>query len=241
MSILNWFSKNKPAKTASVGDGLGLGGVDVTASLPAAREANRKTARLERRQLLYGVVRDSMISAGVLAASYKFKVLSLDAAGRQYVIMMDLTNKAASNTLHLADIEGLMVQAAKLRHDLLVTAVYWRVHDQSTLGMPSNQATPVTQIPKMGSESKTASQPEDQEGAHKQMSRFEPLQQDEVAAFKRALAGASSMPLSASGQIVTSGRRNPAPAPAPEFEDTQMVDPDERVSPLSVTQYGDLN
>jgi len=41
--------------------------------------------------------------------------------------------------------------------------------------------------------------------------------------------------LVAPGEIVKSGRRNPAPMPT--FEDTEL---DDRPSPLSGTQYGDL-
>jgi len=66
---------------------------------------------------------------------------------------------------------------------------------------------------------------------------YEPLQPDEVAAFKQALASVPApKPLSAPGEIVHSGRRNPAPLP-PAFEDTEI---DERASPLSGTQYGEL-
>lgn len=240
MSIFNWFNKKNSVTTATGTDGLGLGVVDVAAPPPAIRDANRKTARIERRQLLYAVVRDSMIRAGVLATSYKFKVLSLDAAGRQYLVMMDLTDKVASDTAGLAEIESLMVQAAKMRHDILVTAVYWRVNDHVTNGLPPSQPIHMSQMPGQATESKVASQPEVPMMAHKQMHRYKSLQQDEVAAFKRALASASTpMPLSVSGKTVTSGRRNPAPFE--EFEDTQMVDPDERASPLGVTQYGDLS
>jgi len=57
-----------------------------------------------------------------------------------------------------------------------------------------------------------------------------------VAAFKQALASvATTQPLSAPGEIVRSGRRNPEPPPA--FVDTEL---DDRPSPLSGTQYGDL-
>ena len=54
--------------------------------------ANRKHERLERRELLYAVVREAMIQGRVLSSSYKFKVLSLDARGRQY-LMMDLATQ----------------------------------------------------------------------------------------------------------------------------------------------------
>jgi hypothetical protein len=66
---------------------------------------------------------------------------------------------------------------------------------------------------------------------------YEPLQPDEVQAFKQALASVeATRPLSAPGEIVHSGRRNPAPLP--DFKDTEI---DDRSSPLSGTQYGDLN
>ncbi|MBT9505045.1 hypothetical protein [Rhodoferax sp.] len=253
MSIFNWFTSKPPVQTASVPDSSGLGHVDATvplmpsdrlrvkqAPVPVSNAANRKNERLERRELLYAVVRDSMIRAGVLAASYKFKVLSLDAHGRQYLIMMDLANQSAGDTGRLADIEAMIAQAAKARHDILVTAVYWRVNEHVAAGAlrtPANQpgsaakpvpAEPVQQPPPTAVPAVKRAQP------------FEPLQQDEVVAFKRALAGtAPAAALSAPGQIVTSGRRNPAPPV--EFEETQMIDPGDSASPLGGTQYGDLN
>ena len=213
---------------------------DGTFTASSSQDSDRKTARLERRQLLYSVVRDSMISAGVLAASYKFKVLSLDAAGRQYLVMMDLTDKVASDTALLGKIEALMVQSAKMRHDILVTAVYWRVSEHLLDASSSGQPVHISPLGRQATESREISQPEGPTIAHKQIPRFQPLQQDEVAAFKRALDSAGApMPLPASGKSVKSGRRNPAPPE--EFEDTQLVDQDERASPLGVTQYGELN
>jgi hypothetical protein len=63
------------------------------------------------------------------------------------------------------------------------------------------------------------------------------LEADEVAAFKQALASAAQAPANVpAGEVVHSGRRNPAPYPS--FADTELDDPK---SPLSGTQYGDLN
>ena len=59
--------------------------------------ANRRGERLERRELLYAVVRESMTSAGVLSSGYKFKVLSLDSRGVQYLIMMDLARQLVAD------------------------------------------------------------------------------------------------------------------------------------------------
>jgi hypothetical protein len=207
---------------------------------PVSHAANRKTERLERRELLYRVVRDSMTRAGVLAASYKFKVLSLDVRGREYLVMMDLATQSAGDASRLAEIEALMAQAAKMRHDILVTAVYWRLNEHVTAGLSQSPSVPVPHPPKKEAPLQATRQPASPVASVQQAPQHEPLQQDEVAAFKRALASATpAAPLSAPGRIVTSGRRNPAPSD--EFEDTQMVDPDERASPLSMTQYGDLN
>jgi hypothetical protein len=59
-------------------------------------------------------------------ASYRFKVLSLDAQGRQYLIMMDLLKVEMGDMKRLGEIESMIVQVAKVRHDLVVTGVYWR-------------------------------------------------------------------------------------------------------------------
>ncbi len=76
-----------------------------------------------------------MIKAGVLSSTYKFKVLSLDSRGRQYLIMMDLARQYVGETARLAEIEGLIAQHAKTRHDILVTAVYWRINEHVTAGL----------------------------------------------------------------------------------------------------------
>lgn len=185
-----------------------------------SQSGHRKTERLERRELVYEVVRDAMLRAGVLAASYKFKVLSLDAKGIQYVIMMDLTDRLAGDTVRLAEIEALIAQSAKIRHDILVTAVYWRVNQPVTSGLSSRPSSSVVATSGAGP-------------------RYEPVQKDEIAAFKKALASAPPPAQAAAGQVLKSRRRNPAPVQ--EFEDTNVVDPRERASPLSATQYGDLN
>lgn len=252
MSIFNWFSAKQRRNAAPAPESSGLGHVDATvpamppdrlrvkqAPPPISHAANRKTERLERRELVYGVVRDAMTRAGVLAASYKFKVLSLDVAGLQYLIMMDLASQSAGDTGRLAEIEALMAQSAKMRHNILVTAVYWRVNEHVTAGLsqvlpPGGPQAP-GQLPEHHSRATAISL-----ASVKRAAPYQPLQQDEVAAFKRALASAMpAVPLAAPGKITTSGRRNPAPPL--EFEDTQMTERDERSSPLSGTQYGDLN
>ena len=225
MSLLQWFVRKTAARATAGQQSSGLAHVDATVPLraggssrghdtSASHAANRKSERLERRELLYTVVRDAMTRAGVLSASYKFKVLSLDSRGRQYLIMMDLARKDAGAPERLAEIEGVIAQNAKTRHDILVTAVYWRLHEHVTSGLSKPAAVPAAPA----------------------KPRFEPLHADEVAAFKKAIASATApIPLSAPGEIIKSGRRNPVPEPAEDYE------VDRRASPLSGTQYGDLN
>ena len=172
-----------------------------------------------------------MIKAGVLSSTYKFKVLSLDSRGRQYLIMMDMARQYAGETSRLAEIEGLIAQHAKTRHDILVTAVYWRVNEHVTAGLSrvsavvAPVAAPVISTPPETAAQVAAPKP-----------GYEPLHPQEVAAFKQALASvATTKPLSAPGEIVRTGRRNPMPQPG--FADTEV---DDRPSPLSGTQYGDL-
>jgi hypothetical protein len=237
MAFFNWFSKKPPAPPTGDADSSGLSHVDATQPitsgdfararmvLPAPGSAgNRKHERLERREMLYAIVRECMTQAGVLSSSYKFKVLSLDSRGRQYLVMMDLPHEHGSETGRLAEIEALIARNAKSRHDILVTAVYWRVIEHVTAGLtqPAHVAAAVVQ-------------PE-APAAPVNTTRFEPLQEDEVAAFKKALASVPLPPQGAPGEIIRSGRRNPAPLP--DFKDTEI---DEPASPLSRTQYGDLN
>lgn len=261
MSIFSWFNNKKVEARTATPDSSGLGHVDATVPIvPSDRlrmklahpsvnhAANRKTERLERRELVYGVVRDSMTRAGVLAASFKFKVLSLDVSGHQYLIMVDLANQAAGDTARLAEIEAMVAQAAKMRHGILVTAVYWRVNEHVTAGLSPVQSVATAEsahasfreLEKSAIEPQVPAMSKAQPISDRHIPKYEPLQADEVAAFKRALASAlPTTPLSAPGQITKSGPRNPTPCP--DFEDTQIVSPEERNSPLSVTQYGDLN
>jgi len=279
MSLFSWFTSKTTTRSTHSLESSGLGPDAATVPLMPSNRllaktsqpsspnsipgSSRKAERLERREQLYSVVRDAMTRAGVLSASYKFKVLSLDTRGRQYLIMMDLSQAAAGETGRLAEIESLIAQSAKARYEILVTAVYWRLNEHVTAGLSavksfsgaassrpaplaplspaplaaSPPTPPVMRQPDapLAAVAAVAAVP-----AAGHMPRYEPLQADEVVAFKNALASsAPSTPLVGSGEIVKSGRRNPAPAP--EFENTELFETEDRASPLSGTQYGELN
>ncbi len=244
MSFFSWFGKKKgstPESQPSQASDLG----QVDATLPINRPASvappperspastsRRNERLERRELLYSVVRECMTAAGVLSSSYKFKVLSLDSSGRQYLIMMDLPCAQLADPEHFTGIEGSIARSAKERHDILVTAVYWRVNDlvtASTGASHANHAVPHAHT----AEPVRAATPVTQVATP---SPYEPIQDEEVLAFKRAVAAAASgaAPVTR-GQVVHSGRRNPEPMP--DFSDTERFDPS---SPLGTSQFGGL-
>jgi hypothetical protein len=85
-------------------------------------------------------------------------------------------------------------------------------------------------------------------------SRYEPIQPDEVAAFKRALSAGVSNPAAAAAAAVGvaygasaisfdgSAMHGPRSYTLlTGFEDTEMPDAQQRMPSLSGTQYGDLN
>ena len=318
MSLFSWFSR-KPAppkaKPRSAGaEPSGLLNADATVPLapgrpgqpllqpvPPEHAANRKNERMERRELLYTVVRDAMVRAGVRSASYKFKVLSLDQRGRQFLVMMDLAREYGGETARLSEIEALIAQTAKTRYDILVTAVYWRINDHVAVGLPQKGITP-TPVPSAaapqgvvrkpvpapapaapapvaapassllfpaepaarfpttptalgrtpsGTTAPAPLLPASNTGPAPLApasgpARFEPIEADEVAAFKRALADAAGRapvaPAAAArpGVAVRSGPLLP-PSHSTDFADTEMPGSDGQSTALSTTQYGELN
>jgi hypothetical protein len=174
-----------------------------TTPVDNAQPGNRKSERMARRELLYTVVREAMVRAGMLSASYKFKVLSLDARGRQFLVMMDLAREHGDETSRLAEIEALIAQSAKSRYDIVVTAVYWRLNDHVAVGLPQSrhpQARPSAPMPLEPLAAAPVSQPAPlvsqpmpfpvtrAAAATAGGGRYDPIEADEVAAFKQALA-----------------------------------------------------
>src|SRR3954469_20074357 len=134
VSLLSMFTRKKRPVVESEPESAGFvrrvppGPVQRRASDPAVAPS-RRSERAARRELLFTVVRECMNRAGVLSASYKFKVLSLDSRGRQFLVMVDLPGAQLQSADRLAEIEAMVGQAAKARHGIVVKAVYWRQND----------------------------------------------------------------------------------------------------------------
>lgn len=177
--------------------------------------------------------------------------------------------------MRLSEIEALIAQTAKARYDILVTAVYWRINDHVAVGIPQKgiaplgaslpaasaaagvpvrAAAPVAPALRPAGPVAAAAPPvrpapiaqaRPEAAAVRPAPRYEPIEADEVAAFKRALsdaAGARAAPAAASkpGVPLRSGPLLPPSRPT-GFEDTVMPGADGASPDLSSTQYGDLN
>lgn len=255
MSLMSWlFPSRKQSRSAPPSVTTGSSGPRRSSrdASPASSSAKRKSERAARRELLYAVVREEMVRAGVLSASYKFKVLSLDAEGRQFLIMVDLARGTGGDAANLAEIEALIAQSAKARHDMLVTAVYWRVNEHVAVGRADMRRQPRTAPDSQPhADSLPAglhSVPEPMLAPTANGPAYEPIQADEVEAFKRALvAGSRPAPLAATPADATAvgpdGKGHHGPRSytlLTGFEDTEMPDAEHKAQLLSGTQYGEL-
>jgi len=245
MSLFSWlFSKSAPPASSSLPADAAKGPAPKSVSAPASVDplADLKHQRHERREHLYDVVRSVMLRSAVLASHYKFKVLSLDARGRQFLVMIDLLGDEVLAPARWAAVEQLMSMTAAQRHDLQIKAVYWRMAPPAvgelSHGLEVTHA-PVSVAVGAAAMAASAEPPSDPQTHHRH--GYDPIDQDEVMAFKKAISTATpqdELP-APTGQVVTSGPRKPVPPPG--YEDTQLLEPDDVGSPLSRTQFGGLD
>ncbi len=256
MSFFNWFSKksgradvsrqqdNKVSLSDARGQAAPARGkaqplaAAKLAPDPANRSETRKARRHARREQLYIAVRESMTRAGVLAASYKFKVLSLDQRGDGFLVMIDVDQTLGRQAEKLVEIESIIVRAAQARSEISVTSVYWRMEARADVEniKPAGGGMDRTAARQAQDVCDAARQPDKKPMAP----RYEPIQDDEVAAFKQALTAASAtsaITVDATGKS-RSGLHSYTLLTG--FEDTEMSE-SAAVPALSTTQYGDLN
>jgi hypothetical protein len=242
VSLFSWlFSKPTPPQSTGLPND-GLTAPPPRALAPALASANTladlKQQRHERREHLYSVVRSVMLRSEVLASNYKFKVLSLDTRGRQFLIMVDLSGEQALHPDRWAPVEQLIAMTAAQRHDLMVKAVYWRVAE-----VPANLSAPQpaahVQAPTARPAVEPVALPARPAVTSSRADNFDPIDNDEMLAFKKAISAATPDDLPVAGKVVTSGPRHNVVLTG--YEDTQLLEPDDAASPLSRTQFGALN
>lgn len=209
----------------------GSGQAQVATGSSSQRLEQRRSERNARRELLFQVVRESMVRVGVLSSAFKFKVLALDQRGRTFLVMIDLSAEFAGETDKLSEIEALISQTAKTRFELVVQAVYWRFYDTVVSNAVSRQAAASAPAPMFGSPPSSRPAPLSAQpfpdvppaatrpvsapvpvkpalGVTASSASADPLDSDEVEAFKRALASGSqpglSIPLGGTAASATS-------------------------------------
>jgi hypothetical protein len=309
---------SRPMNAARPGAPTGTNGSGQPAAKASAqRLEQRRTERNAKRELLFQVVRESMVRIGVLSSAFKFKVLSLDQRGRTFLVMVELSAEFSGEAEKLAEIESLIAHSAKIRYEIIVQAVYWRYFNVTASNTALAQVPATSQTPLLGAlqapisrpaplfglEGRTApassatapavatvaspaisnafastlpipratspASPAARSGMSASLSQsskkgHDALSDDEVAAFRRALAaGASQGAMAASAPASSASRSasvSPVAVPAAVaaaaassaalenarskllltgYEDTEMVD-DDPMPALSGTQYGDL-
>jgi len=141
---------------------------------------------------------------------------------------VDLLDPEALPSTQFLELERLIAANAAQQRDLQVNAVYWRINDVPVTAAAPSTSAPATRVP---------CAPTPAASGRRQTPAFEPIGQDEMLAFKQAVATAAGQ--AAPNQTVTSGPRRQSSAPT-GFEDTQILRQDESASPLSATQFGDL-
>lgn len=255
MGFLNWFLAKPAARApASIQTDIHATLADATrplmpssaksAALPPAtstsaqRLERRRNERNVRRELLFQVVRESMVRVGVLSSAFKFKVLALDQRGQTFLVMIDLSAEFAGETEKLSEIEALISQAAKTRFELIVQAVYWRFYDTVMsnamnrqgansspvpFGLTTNsrpayssvQPFPAIPKPMPAAAPAVASSLAPKLPATPLTPNADPLERDEVEAFRRALASGTqpglSIPSGGANSAFTSTQAFPMP------------------------------
>ena len=180
-----------------------------------------------------------MTRSGVLAASYRFKVLSLDQLGNEFLVMVDLSMDFEDITGQHGVMEAMIVQNAKARFAITVPTVYWRI-DTAPAATP-RKPLPAKELEKPQVQALAADAPVGLPvRVVRPAVRHDPLEADEVAAFRLALLAASTKAPVDALETATKARRGVSSYTLlTGFEDTEL--PESAASPaLSKTQYGEL-
>ena len=182
-------------------------------------EGNIKSGALEDancagRDQLYEVIREVMTRSGVLSASYKFKVLSLDKQASSYLVMIDLSGVATGSAFRPADTEAQIVRRAMKRYAMVVNAVYWRLHAASLVSkLPDASAGHTDELTGLA-------------------------QLEKIIVLQPAMLSTAMSANKASG--IKSGNRVRSSGPLHDFEETEVAS-SVSYPALSATQYGQLH
>jgi len=196
-----------------------------------AHQTGLRQQRSTRREMLFSLVRENMIRLGVLSSHYKFKVLTLDPAGDQFIVMMDWQAGATlAGPQFEKDCEkSLQSLLEERRQAYKVKAVYWR-------GATATEAV-AARPPAVRAPGPAASAPAPRREPPAPLP-IEQVSDDELKALQAALRQAGG---SSAAAPATRGGRRP-PAETPDFEPTLNTAGQAATDfgSLSETQYGKL-
>jgi hypothetical protein len=243
MSWFDWLKPKRDVYEAHASTEFGHEAGD-THHPGATTDGDFKAQRQGRRESLYSVIREALLRSEVLASRYKFKVLSLDSHGRQFLVMIDLLDATALPPQRFLAVEQLIVSHSTQQHGLFVKAVYWRANE--TMPEAAHVVPPasvkvepppaprkpevVAPVPVPVAVPLVSVRPK---------SSSDPIDQDEVMAFKKAIGALQAeSPNAKPGQVRNSGARKPGYMMG--YEDTQLLDDEDAATPLSRTQFGEL-
>lgn len=219
MSLISWFQAKKPTPRAS-GATRQRKSYSQTALPPISPRRGR---RMLRREQLFAVVRESMIRGGVLSTSYDFKVLTLDANGDSFLVLIELALPVdVMPEAHLQEIERWVQASAQSRHSMSIASVYWRrkaAPDPCGTVLKAKAAAQTRRTAVADGPTSLAAPP-----LSTRMGEAQAVDAAELAAFRQALA-AGAAPLRP-GTSDSPDRLLPVPESHSDF------------SALSATQYG---
>ncbi len=221
MSIFNLFSRHSQTPPAPEEKSRPAASPKKPQEPEPDQRSEHSKARHLRRDQVFVAIREAMTRTGILATNYKFKVLSEDPQGNDFMVMMSLVVVAGEPLPPLGEMEAVIMETALERSQIIVSAVYWRT---------TEVAPAVKFVPPPVAAGRAAAQPD------KPKSPQETIAADEVIAFQQALLAASAQGQAMPQAKLPPRRRSIQPK---DFQDTEMVDPSV-VPVLSKTQYGDL-
>jgi len=210
------------------------GGPSPAAGKSQAHHTGLRQQRSTRREMLFSLVRENMIRLGVLSSHYKFKVLTLDPAGDQFIVMMDWQAGAslAGPQFERECEKSLQSLLEERRQAYKVKAVYWR-------GAPATAADAVPARAPVARPAAAAGTPPPRREPPAPLP-IEQVSDDELKALQAALRQAGGAPAAAPAPAARGTRR--PPLETPDFEPTLNTagQAATEFGSLSETQYGKL-
>lgn len=220
---------------------------------PSPHAGGLRLQRSGRREQLFALVRENMIRMGVLSSHYKFKVLTLDPAGEQFIVMVDWQPGAlgAGPAFEQPFEAGLQQLLVERQQGFKVKAVYWRGHaEASTLGGTSGATSGgvlgnvSSGAPASAPHARAARAapgipaPASAARARALAPQSEHVSEDELQALQTALRQAGASP-----QAAPTPARRARAAEFPDFEPTVNTEGQHgtEFGALSETQYGKLS